>query len=174
MLFKLGDKSPRILGDQHFIAPTAALIGEVVLHPGASVWFSAVIRADNALIEVGHDSNIQDGSVLHTDAGIPLRVGRGVTVGHQVMLHGCEIGDYSLIGINSTILNGAKIGKSCIIGANSLVTEGTEIADYSLVMGSPAKVVRQLDESTYELLKASADHYVENAERYIDQLKELP
>ncbi|MEQ3697616.1 MAG: gamma carbonic anhydrase family protein [Pseudomonadales bacterium] len=173
MLFKLDDKSPLIHGEQHFIAPTAALIGEVVLHPRASVWFSAVIRADNALIEVGEDSNIQDGSVLHTDAGIPLRVGRGVTVGHQVMLHGCEIGDYSLIGINSTILNGAKIGKSCIIGANSLVTEGTEIADFSLVMGSPAKVVRQLDKSTYELLKASADHYVDNAERYLDQLEEV-
>ncbi|WP_298635990.1 gamma carbonic anhydrase family protein [uncultured Umboniibacter sp.] len=173
MLFKLGGKSPLIYGEQHFIAPTAALIGEVVLHPRSSVWFSAVIRADNALIEVGEDSNIQDGSVLHTDAGIPLRVGRGVTVGHQVMLHGCEIGDYSLIGINTTILNGAKIGKSCIIGANSLVTEGADIPDFSLVMGSPAKVIRQLDPSTYELLKASADHYVDNAERYLDQLEEI-
>ena len=173
MLFELGDLKPVLDGRNHFIAPNATLIGEVVLKQGASVWFSAVIRADNALIEVGCDANIQDGAVLHTDAGIPLIVGVGVTVGHQAMLHGCVVGDYTLIGINSTILNGVRIGKSCIIGANSLLTEGMQVPDYSLVVGAPAKVIRQLDEQTYELLKASAEHYVDNAARYASQLKEV-
>jgi carbonic anhydrase/acetyltransferase-like protein (isoleucine patch superfamily) len=149
-----------------FIAPSATVIGSVVLHDGASVWFNAVVRGDNDPIVIGPESNIQDGSVLHTDEGVPLTIGRGVTVGHKVMLHGCTIGDYSLIGINAVVLNGAKIGRYCIIGANSLIPEGKEIPDGSLVMGTPGRVVRQLGPEQRAKLESSAAHYVQNAARY--------
>lgn len=165
MLYSLGDRRVTCEGDW-FVAPGAVVIGSVVLRHEASVWFNAVLRGDNDLITVGEGSNVQDGSVLHTDGGIPLTIGRDVTIGHKVMLHGCSIGDGSLIGINSVVLNGAKIGRHCLIGANSLIPEGKEIPDFSLVMGSPGKVVKQLDEARARALALSARHYVENWKRY--------
>ncbi|TBU72502.1 gamma carbonic anhydrase family protein [Pseudomonas daroniae] len=155
---------------QSWIAPTATLIGKVRLEAGASVWFGAVLRGDNELIHIGEDSNVQDGAVMHTDMGSPLTLGKGVTVGHNAMLHGCTVGDYSLVGINAVVLNGARIGKHCIIGANALIAEGKEIPDGSLVVGSPGKVVRELTEQQKKLLEASAAHYVQNARRYATDL----
>ncbi len=155
-----------------WIAPNATLVGKVKLEPGASVWFNAVLRGDNELIHIGENSNVQDGTVMHTDMGFPLNIGKGVTIGHNAMLHGCSVGDYSLIGINAVVLNGAKIGKYCIIGANSLIGEGKEIPDGSLVMGSPGKVVRELNEQQKKMLEASAAHYVHNAQRYARELAE--
>ena len=169
MKYRLG--SARV--DAHpesWVAPSADLIGKVRLEAGASVWFGAVLRGDNELIHIGENSNVQDGSVMHTDMGFPLTLGKGVTVGHNVMMHGCSVDDYSLIGINSVILNGAKIGKYCIIGANSLIPEGKVIPDGSLVMGSPGKVVRELTEAQRKMLEASAAHYVHNAQRYSREL----
>ncbi len=165
MIYSLDDKTPS-LGKGVYIAPGAHVIGNVTLSDSASVWFNAVIRGDQDSISVGARSNIQDGAVLHTDAGVPLTVGEGVTVGHKAMLHGCEVGDFALIGINAVILNGAKIGKYCVIGANALITENTEIPDFSVVMGSPGKVVKTLDSSVKAKLDGSADHYVENARRF--------
>ncbi len=166
MIYKLGEKQVDIAGEDFFVAENATVIGLVRLENNASIWFNAVLRGDNELITVGENSNIQDGAVLHTDPGVPLSIGRNVTVGHKVMLHGCTIGDNSLIGINSVVLNGAVIGKNCLIGANSLVTEGKEIPDGSLVMGSPAKVVKTLSEEQQAGLKKSAETYVENFKRY--------
>jgi len=143
----------------------------VVLEDRSSVWFNAVIRGDNELITVGPQSNVQDGAVLHTDPGIPLTMGCGVTVGHKAMLHGCDVGDYSLIGINAVVLNGARIGKYCLIGANALVPEGMEIPDGSLVLGSPATIKRTLSEDQQNHLAYAAQHYVDNAERYNRELK---
>lgn len=157
---------------ESWIAPTAAVIGKVRLDAGASVWFNAVLRGDNELIHIGENSNVQDGTVMHTDMGWPLTLGKGVTVGHNAMLHGCIVGDYSLIGINAVILNGAKIGKNCIIGANTLIPEGKEIPDGSLVVGSPGKVIRQLTEQQIKMLEASAAHYVNNARRYAKDLQD--
>ncbi len=137
----------------------------------ASVWFNAVLRGDNDPIVVGENSNVQDGSVLHTDLGSPLTIGRDVTIGHMVMLHGCTIGENTLIGIGSIVLNGARIGKNCVIGANTLITEGKEIPDNAMVMGSPGKVVRTLDEAAAGMMKLSAAHYVENWKRYARELK---
>lgn len=165
MIYSLDNVSPT-LDEEVYIAPGAHVVGEVSLKAHASVWFNAVIRGDQDAITVGARSNIQDGAVLHTDAGIPLSIGEGVTVGHKAMLHGCQIGDFSLIGINAVILNGAQIGKYCVIGANALITEGMEIPDYSLVMGSPGKVVKTLDSSIEAKLEASASHYVDNARRF--------
>ena len=170
MKYSLGDS----LVETHpesWTAPTATLIGKVRLEEGASVWFNAVLRGDNELILIGRHSNVQDGAVMHTDMGYPLTLGTGVTIGHNAMLHGCTVGDYSLIGINAVILNGAKIGKHCIIGANSLIGEGKEIPDGSLVMGSPGKVVRDLTDEQKKLLEASAAHYVKNGQRYARDLK---
>ena len=155
-----------------FIAPGSHVIGDVVLKENASVWFNAVLRGDCDRITVGKNSNVQDGSVLHTDEGIPLTIGEGVTVGHKVMLHGCEIGDFSLIGINAVVLNGARVGKFCVIGANALVTENMDIPDGSVVMGSPAKVVKSLSDKQKDMLKASSLHYVNNAKRYLTGLSE--
>ena len=143
MKYRLADSQVDAHPDS-WIAPTAAVIGKVRLEAGASVWFSAVLRGDNELIHIGENSNVQDGTVMHTDMGWPLTLGKGVTVGHNAMLHGCTVGDHSLIGIGAVILNGAKIGKHCIIGANTLIAEGKEIPDGSLVVGSPGKVVREL------------------------------
>lgn len=172
MNYRLGDDAPQ-LDASSWTAPNATLIGKVRLQAGASVWFGAVLRGDNELIDIGVNSNVQDGTVMHTDAGVPLTIGTGVTIGHNAMLHGCTVGDYSLIGINAVILNGAKIGKHCIIGANSLIAEGKEIPDGSLVMGSPGKVVRELTEAQKLGLQASAQHYVDNAQRYARDLKPL-
>ncbi|WP_250463658.1 gamma carbonic anhydrase family protein [Microbulbifer litoralis] len=173
MLYKLGDKQPQLEGEGHYIAPGAHIIGNVRMLSHSSVWFNAVVRGDCDRITIGEYSNVQDGSVLHTDPDIPLTIGTGVTIGHKVMLHGCTVGDYSLIGINAVVLNGAKIGKCCIVGANALVTENTEIPDYSLVLGSPGKVVKSLDEETFELLKASSDHYAANGRRFAEQLEPI-
>lgn len=171
MKYRLGD----LRVDAHpqsWAAPTATLIGKVRLQAGASVWFGAVLRGDNELIDIGENSNVQDGTVMHTDMGSPLTIGKGVTIGHNAMLHGCTVGDYSLIGINAVILNGVRIGKHCIIGANALIPEGKEIPDGSLVMGSPGKVVRELTEAQMKMLEASAAHYVHNAQRYARDLAE--
>jgi carbonic anhydrase/acetyltransferase-like protein (isoleucine patch superfamily) len=154
-----------------WVADTARVIGDVRLAPDSSVWFGAVLRGDTEPITIGEGTNVQDGSVLHADAGLPLTLGRHVTVGHMVMLHGCTVGDESLIGIGAIVLNGAKIGKNCLVGAGSLVTEGKEFPDGSMIMGSPAKVVRQLTPEQIEGLRRSAQHYIENARRYRSQLK---
>jgi carbonic anhydrase/acetyltransferase-like protein (isoleucine patch superfamily) len=171
MKYRLGQSHVEAHTDS-WIAPNATLVGKVKLEPGASVWFNAVLRGDNELIHIGENSNVQDGTVMHTDMGFPLNIGTGVTIGHNAMLHGCSVGDYSLIGINAVVLNGAKIGKYCIIGANSLIGEGKEIPDGSLVMGSPGKVVRELTEAQKKMLEASAAHYVHNAQRYARDLQE--
>ena len=173
MKYRLGDACVDTHPDS-WTAPTATLIGRVRLEEGASVWFNAVLRGDNELILIGKDSNVQDGAVMHTDMGYPLTLGTGVTIGHNAMLHGCTVGDYSLIGINAVILNGARIGKHCIIGANSLIGEGKVIPDGSLVMGSPGKVVRDLTDEQKKLLEASAAHYVQNGQRYARDLEEQP
>jgi carbonic anhydrase/acetyltransferase-like protein (isoleucine patch superfamily) len=169
MKYRLGDSRVET-HPQSWVAPTATLIGKVRLEAGASVWFGAVLRGDNELIHIGENSNVQDGTVMHTDMGSPLNIGKGVTIGHNVMLHGCNVDDYSLIGINSVILNGAKIGKYCIIGANSLIGEGKVIPDGSLVMGSPGRVVRELTDIQMKMLEASAALYVHNAQRYARDL----
>jgi len=148
-------------------------LGKVKLCKDSSVWFGATLRGDTELITIGERSNVQDGSVLHTDIGFPLVIGKDVTIGHKVMLHGCTIGDGSLIGINAVVLNGAKIGKGCLIGANTLVTEGMEIPDGSLVMGSPGKVKGELNEDQKMGLLMSAHHYVENSRRFINELEKL-
>jgi carbonic anhydrase/acetyltransferase-like protein (isoleucine patch superfamily) len=171
MKYRLGQSHVEAHADS-WIAPNAILVGKVKLEPGASVWFNAVLRGDNELIHIGENSNVQDGTVMHTDMSFPLNIGTGVTIGHNAMLHGCSVGDYSLIGINAVVLNGAKIGKYCIIGANSLIGEGKEIPDGSLVMGSPGKVVRELTEAQKKMLEASAAHYVHNAQRYARDLQE--
>lgn len=171
-VYALADKKPQLPADgEYWIAPNATVVGDVILHPGASVWFGAVVRGDNDPITIGRDTNIQDGSVLHSDPGEPLTIGEGVTVGHMVMLHSCEIGDNTLIGIGAVILGRAKIGANCLIGANTLITEGKVIPDNSLVMGQPGKVVRQLEPGQIEALKASAAHYVQNWQRYAGDLK---
>ncbi len=155
-----------------WIAPGAQVIGDVLMRANSSIWFNAVIRGDNERITIGENSNVQDGSVLHTDMGYPMTIGKDVTIGHMVMLHGCAIGDNSLIGIGATVLNGAKIGKNCIIGAHALITEGKEIPDGSMVMGAPGKVVKELSAEQIAGLTASAQHYVENWRRYAAGLKE--
>lgn len=171
-VYNLGDVTPELPNDdEYWIAPTAAVIGRVVLKKNASVWWGATLRGDNDPIVVGENSNVQDNSVLHTDTGSPLTIGRNVTVGHMVMLHGCEIGDNSLVGIGSIILNGATIGKNCLIGANCLITEDKEIPDNSLVMGAPGKVVREVSEAQARMLIAGTMHYVENWKRYRRDLR---
>lgn len=171
MKYRLGDARVEC-HPESWVAPTAVLVGKVKLEAGASVWFNTVLRGDNELIQIGENSNVQDGTVMHTDMGFPLTLGKGVTIGHNVMLHGCTVGDYSLIGINAVVLNGAKIGKNCLIGANALIPEGKVIPAGSLVMGSPGKVVRELTEQQIKMLEASAAHYVHNAQRYARDLQE--
>lgn len=170
MIYSLNNKLPKIHASS-FIAESADLIGSVVLHKNSSVWFNCVLRADNEPITVGQNSNVQDGAVLHVDPGYPLTIGEDVTIGHKAMLHGCTIGNNTLIGINAVVLNGAKIGQNCIVGANSLITENTVIDDGQLVLGSPGKAVKRLDEHKIELLKQSARHYVANGQSYAAGLK---
>ncbi|MDO6459520.1 gamma carbonic anhydrase family protein [Granulosicoccaceae sp. 1_MG-2023] len=172
MIYALGERRPEIHSDT-FVAPSAELIGSVILHEKASVWFNVTIRADNDVIEIGEGSNIQDGSVLHVDDDVPLHIGRHVTVGHKVMLHGCTIGDGTLIGMNAVVLNHANIGKGCLIGANALVTENMQVPDGSMVLGSPGKIVRQLDADTQRKLLAGADHYAQKVAIYREGLKPL-
>ncbi len=169
MIHTLGDAQPDIHEDA-WVAPDARVIGRVRLKAGASVWFQSVLRGDNEWIEIGAGSNVQDGTVMHTDMGYPLTVGDRVTIGHKVMLHGCTIGADSLIGIGSIILNGARIGSNTVVGANSLVTEGKEFPDGVLVLGAPAKVVRELSEEEVAMIGHSAEHYVQNARRYRNEL----
>ena len=165
--YRLGSAGPTLPpDDEYWVAPTATVIGNVILKKNASVWFGAVLRGDNDPIVVGENSNVQDNSVLHTDLGQPLTIGDNVTIGHMVMLHGCVIGDGSLVGIGSIVLNGARIGRNCIIGASSLITEGKEIPDNSMVMGSPGKVVRTLTDQQAAGLAAGALHYVHNWKRF--------
>lgn len=166
-VYSLGAAVPQLPPEgEYWIAPNAAVMGNVILHRNSSVWWGAIVRGDNDPITIGKNSNVQDGSVLHTDSGAPLTIGANVTIGHMVMLHGCTIGDGSLIGIGSIILNGARIGRNCLIGAGALITEGKEIPDNAVVMGAPGKVVREVSEHQAMILQASALHYVENWKRY--------
>ena len=171
-VYDLGDVAPILPAeDEYWIAPNAVVLGSVILKKNASIWFGAVLRGDNDPIIVGENSNVQDGSVLHTDTGSPLTIGANVTVGHKVMLHGCTIGDNTLVGIGSVVLNGAVIGRNCLIGAGALVTEGKVIPDNSMVLGSPGKVVREVSEAQARVMANGALHYVENWKRYRASLK---
>ena len=172
MLYELEGQRPEI-DPEAWVAPNATVIGQVVLRRQASVWWNATLRGDNDLIEIGEGSNIQDGSVLHTDPGLPLLVGAHVTVGHLVMLHGCTIGDGSLIGIGAVVLNRARIGRNCLIGSKALVTEGTEIPDNSLVLGAPGKVVKTLTEAHVARMREGAESYVEKCGHYRSSLVAL-
>ena len=165
MIYNFENKSLKSEG-KNWIASNAIIIGDIVIKNDASIWFNVVLRGDIEKIEVGEGSNIQDGSVLHTDPGYPLTIGKGVTVGHMVMLHGCTIGDDTLIGIGSTILNNSKVGKNCIIGANTLVTENKIIPDNSLVLGSPGKVIRQVTQEEIDHIKENAKEYIQNWKKY--------
>lgn len=169
-LYELDGQRPEI-ADDTWVAPDANLIGKVVLEEAASVWFGSTLRGDNEEIRIGAGTNVQENTVMHTDMGYPLVIGAGCTIGHKALLHGCTIGENSLIGMGAVVLNGAKIGKNCLIGANALITEGKEIPDGSLVMGAPGKVVRDLDEKAIEGLRWSAKHYQDNMRRFRDGLK---
>jgi carbonic anhydrase/acetyltransferase-like protein (isoleucine patch superfamily) len=171
-IYELDGKAPK-LGEGAWVADSAQVIGNVELGANASVWFGVVIRGDNETIRIGRNSNVQDCSVLHSDPGVPLTLGENVSIGHQVMLHGCTIGDGSLIGIQAVVLNNAKIGRNCIVGAGSVVTEGKEFPDNSLILGAPARVVRTLDDAGREMLARIAEHYVGNAHRYARGLKKI-
>ncbi len=165
MFYDLKDKKPKNSGE-NWVAPNATVIGDVILEKNSSIWFNAVLRGDIENIYIGEGSNVQDGSVLHTDPGYPLKIGKDVTVGHMVMLHGCTIEDNSLIGIGAVILNGAKIGKNCIIGANALITENKVIPDNSLVVGSPGKIIRQVSGEEAKSITENAIHYQDNWKKY--------
>jgi carbonic anhydrase/acetyltransferase-like protein (isoleucine patch superfamily) len=171
-IYQLGDDAPCIAASA-WVADSASVIGRVTMGEHASVWYGAVLRGDNDRITLGARSNVQDGSVLHTDHGFPLTLGEDVTVGHQVMLHGCAVGDGSLIGIQAVVLNGARIGRNCLVGAGALVTEGKEFPDHSLILGSPARVVRELSPEQFARLKEGAAHYVEQAARHRSLLKRI-
>jgi carbonic anhydrase/acetyltransferase-like protein (isoleucine patch superfamily) len=170
MIYALGDDRPDIADTGTWVADSADVLGKVRLKACASVWFNAVLRGDNEWIEIGERSNIQDGSVLHTDPGCPLTIGRNVTVGHMAMLHGCTVHDNALIGIGCTVLNGAVIPENCIVGAHALVTEGKTFEAGSLILGSPAKAVKQVDTRGLEMIRRSAEVYVANAARFREQL----
>lgn len=172
MIYSLGERTP-ILKGNNYIAPNAAVIGSVVLEPGASVWWNVVIRGDSDVITLGENVNVQDGSVLHTDEGVKLILEKDVSIGHMVQLHGCTVKEGSLVGIKSVVLNNAVIGRECLIGANTLIPEGKVIPDRSLVVGSPGRVVRSLADDEVEKIRWIARHYVENAARYRTELKRL-
>ncbi len=171
-IYRLGDFAPNI-DPSCFIADSAQIVGRVTLEANTSVWFNATLRGDNEPITIGANSNVQEGCVLHTDPGFPLLIGNDVTVGHQVMLHGCTIGDGALIGIQAVILNGAKIGKNCLVGAGALVTEGKEFPDNSVILGSPAKAVRQLNAEDIARMQAGTDSYVKRARLFKTQLERI-
>jgi carbonic anhydrase/acetyltransferase-like protein (isoleucine patch superfamily) len=171
-VYALDDAEP-VLGEGCWVAPDAHVIGRVTLGEGVGVWFGAVVRADNEPMAIGDRTNIQEGAMLHSDAGSPLTIGADVTVGHHAILHGCTVGENSLIGMGATVLNRARIGRNCIVGANALVTEGKEFPDDSLIVGSPAKVVRTLDAENAARLRASAEHYVGNAARFRKGLRRV-
>lgn len=172
MIYALGDYVPQ-LGDHGFVAPDASVIGQVVAGRDVSVWFNAVLRGDNDTITIGDGTNIQDGAVLHVDPGVPLSIGKRVTIGHKAMVHGCNIGDNSLVGINAVVLNNAVIGKNCLIGANALVTEKMQIPDGSLVLGSPAKIVRPVGDDALAMMAAGAQSYIDKIDYYMKQLRNV-
>lgn len=167
--YTLDGLAPEIDADA-WIAPGAHVIGNVLLAAGVGIWFNCTLRGDNERLSIGENSNVQENCVFHSDPGFPLTIGRGCTLGHKAMLHGCTIGDNSLIGMGATVLNGARIGRNCLIGAGALITEGKEIPDNSLVMGAPGKVVREIDAAGAKMLEASALHYVANMRRFRDGL----
>lgn len=171
MIYSLGERNVEFRGD-YYVAPSASVIGSVVLGHNASVWFNCVLRGDNDVIAIGDNSNVQDASVLHIDAGAPLNLGANVSIGHKVMLHGCSVDDNSLIGMNAVVLNNAQIGKNCLIGACALITEGKEIPDGSLVIGSPGRVVRSLTEYEIKGISKIAEHYVQKSALYRMSLRE--
>ncbi|MGF6273830.1 carbonic anhydrase/acetyltransferase-like protein (isoleucine patch superfamily) [Massilia sp. UYP11] len=171
-IYQLGEHAPEI-DPSAYVADTATLVGNVTLAANASVWFGATLRGDNERITIGENSNVQEGTVMHTDPGYPLDIGKNVTVGHQAMLHGCTVGDGSLIGIQAVVLNGARIGKGCLVGAGALVTEGKEFPDHSLILGSPAKVVRTLTQEDLLRLERTAASYVARGQLFKAQLKKI-
>lgn len=171
-LYELDGISPTLPEDgDYWIAPGAHVMGNVIIHSGASIWFNAVIRGDNDPIIIGEGANIQDGTVIHTDPGLTVRIGANCTIGHNAIIHGCDIGEGSLIGMGATVLNGAKIGKNCLVGANALVTEGKEFPDGSLIVGSPAKAVKELPPAAIQGLRGSALHYQDNMRRFRKGMK---
>lgn len=172
MLFSIEGNAPIFDGD-NFVAPDASLIGKVHLLKGASVWFKAVLRGDNELISIGKNSNIQDGTICHTDMGAPLSLGQGVTVGHNVILHGCQIADNVLVGMGSTVMNHVKVGRNTIIGAGSVLTEGKEFSEGVLLIGAPAREVRKLRPEELSLIELSAETYVENSSRFLNSLETI-
>jgi carbonic anhydrase/acetyltransferase-like protein (isoleucine patch superfamily) len=172
-LFAIGERRVELRGAHHFIAYDASLIGSIVLEDNVNVWFKVVMRADNDAIHIGEGCNIQDGSVLHVDPGFPMRLAPRVTIGHKVMLHGCTIGEGSLVGINSVLMNGARIGRNCLIGANTLIAEGKEIPDGVLVLGSPGRVVRDLKQAEKDYLLSIAQGYIDRSRFYKSNLKQL-
>ena len=171
-IYQLGEHAPEI-DPSAFVADTATVLGKVTLAANASVWFGATLRGDNERITIGEGSNVQEGTVMHTDPGYPLDLGKNVTVGHQAMLHGCTVGDGSLIGIQAVVLNGARIGKGCLVGAGALVTEGKQFPDHSLILGSPAKVVRTLTQEDLLRLEGNAANYVARGQLFKAQLKKI-
>ena len=171
-IYQLEQDIPEI-HETAFVADTSTVVGKVRMEPHSSVWFNVAIRGDNELITIGENSNVQEGAVLHTDIGYPMMIGKNVTVGHQAMLHGCTIGEGALIGIQAVVLNGAKIGKNCLVGAGALVTEGKEFPDNSLIIGAPAKAVRQLSEEDIARMHAGTDSYVERAQQFKAKLKRI-
>jgi carbonic anhydrase/acetyltransferase-like protein (isoleucine patch superfamily) len=172
-LFSIGERRVELRGEHHFIAYDATLVGSIVLESNVNVWFKVVLRADNDQITIGEGCNIQDGSVLHVDPGYPMALARRVTIGHKVMLHGCSIGEGTLVGINSVVMNGARIGRNSLIGANTLIAEGKEIPDGVLVLGSPGKVVRDLKQQEKDYLLTIAQGYIDRSRFYRDNLKEI-
>jgi carbonic anhydrase/acetyltransferase-like protein (isoleucine patch superfamily) len=173
-LYRLGERVPQTPApDRYWVAPDANVIGSVTLGEDVGIWFGATLRGDNEPITVGRGSNIQEGVMVHSDPGFPATIGEGCTIGHHAIIHGCEIGDNSLIGMGATVLNGAKIGKNCLVGANALVTEGKEFPDNSLIVGSPARAIRTLDDTAVEALKKSAENYVRNWQRFAKDLQPL-
>ncbi|MEO7496910.1 MAG: gamma carbonic anhydrase family protein [Massilia sp.] len=171
-IYQLGDDAPEI-DPSAYVADSASVIGKVTLGPNVSVWDHVTIRGDNERITIGADSNVQEGTVMHTDMGFPLTVGRGVTIGHQAMLHGCTVGDDSLIGIQAVVMNGVVVGKGCLVGAGSLVTEGKQFADQTLILGSPAKALRQLGAEELARLQESAVSYARRGQRFKTDLKKI-
>lgn len=171
-IYQLGEHAPDV-DSSAYITDSANLVGKVKIEANATIWFGVTIRGDNELITIGENSNVQEGSILHTDPGFPLTIGKNVTVGHQAMLHGCTIGEGSLVGIQAVILNGAKIGKNCLVGAGALVTEGKEFPDNSLIIGTPAKAVRTLSEEDIARLGGNADNYVKRGQFFKQNLKRI-
>jgi carbonic anhydrase/acetyltransferase-like protein (isoleucine patch superfamily) len=173
MLYALGTDSPITSGDDYFVAPSAAVIGRVTLGRRANVWFGAVLRGDGNTIEIGENTNVQDNAVVHIDADAPAKLGDRVTVGHSAVVHGCTVGEGSLIGIGATILSHARIGRFCLVGAGALITEGKEFPDRSVIIGSPAKRIREVTDEEVEMLQASAAHYAALGRRYRDELRRV-